>query len=339
METETRAVDRAVAAVSEVPYRGENGRAVRQTTPAEVIARHLRLFDVRPGMRVLEVGTGSGYSAALLSELVGPSGEVVSVDVEASLVERARDVHRRTGRHNITSVTGDGFAGHTPAAPFDRVVGWTTPPLLPRAWLEQTRPGGVVLAPVPCAPMLYSTVMLRTLVADDHTPVDASAHRGQYVPMRTAAVPSAGLIEASRPREGGGEFYLSAPWLRGRGGELAEEVFSRLLAAPHSEPFDEKWPEVEHLKTWLMAGGVEHLSVAGIGRETAIGITTPDSVGLAVLFPETRFLADSGRSPALAQLHALIRRWREAARPRVEDLVPRFEEAAEGWRLRLAPPA
>ncbi|GAB2913214.1 hypothetical protein GCM10022245_55240 [Streptomyces mayteni] len=329
------AVDRAIGRVSEALYRGRDGRAVRQTTPTEVIARHLRVLDVRPGQRVLEIGTGSGYSAAVLAEAVGPTGHVVSVDVVPELVERAATIHRDGFRPNITSVVGDGLVGWSEGAPFDRVVAWTQPPLLPEAWLTQTRIGGVVLAPVPCAPIAYSTVMARIEVGDDHSPVAVTPHRGQYVPMRTPGNRRRELVVAYRRPGGGGECYLSAPWLRGsKEPGLADAVLGRALAAEYSEPLEEGWPEVEHLKIWLMASEVERLSVAGLGRETAIGITTADDLALAVLFPEPRLLAESADSAALKELREWIGRWRDAGRPRIDRLRAWCEPVEGGWYLR-----
>ncbi|MDQ3822516.1 MAG: protein-L-isoaspartate O-methyltransferase [Actinomycetota bacterium] len=74
---------------SERLRRRPDGSPVRQVSSPDIVARMLRLLAVRTGDRVLEVGTGSGHSTALLAHLVGPSGSVVSLDVDRDLVERA----------------------------------------------------------------------------------------------------------------------------------------------------------------------------------------------------------------------------------------------------------
>jgi protein-L-isoaspartate O-methyltransferase len=84
----------------------------------------LRLLDVQAGHRVLEVGTGSGYSTALLAHLVGPCGRVSSVDIDPDLVARAGRLLGMDGHSNVTVVHADGRLGHRPGAPYDRVVAW-----------------------------------------------------------------------------------------------------------------------------------------------------------------------------------------------------------------------
>ena len=74
----------------------------------------LRLLGVQPGMRVLEVGIGSGYSTALLAHLVGPTGKVVSLDVDAGLTARAADLLERAGCGQVTVVAADGWPCRLP---------------------------------------------------------------------------------------------------------------------------------------------------------------------------------------------------------------------------------
>lgn len=143
------AVRTALEAVDEDYYTlRPDGNLVTQSTACWLIAATLDTLDVRPGMRVLEIGTGSGFSGALLSELVGPVGTVVSVDVVPGLIERARELHARQGRANIQLLTDDGGKGAPGHGTFDRIVAWTTPDLLPQAWADQAEPGAVIITPV-----------------------------------------------------------------------------------------------------------------------------------------------------------------------------------------------
>ncbi|MGH7747074.1 MAG: methyltransferase domain-containing protein [Candidatus Dormibacteria bacterium] len=113
----------------------------------QVVLSMLTALDVRAGQRVLEIGTGTGYSAALLAHCLGWDS-VTSVEVDPVIAEQARanlaKVHRP-----VTVVTGDGAAGYPPSAPYDRIV-CTAAVLagqLPYAWVQQTVPGGMVLTP------------------------------------------------------------------------------------------------------------------------------------------------------------------------------------------------
>jgi len=163
-------------------YRYDNGAGIQESSSLEAIARNTGVTDVRPGMRVLEIGTGSGYTGALLSRLVGPSGWVVSVDVNPRLVERARRLHSEDGFENIVVVLADGLTGCPDLAPFDRVVAWARPPYLPTTWLEQLAPGGVVVASLPTRPDVLGGL---TFIIDvvSGTPSVRSMLPGTFVPF------------------------------------------------------------------------------------------------------------------------------------------------------------
>ncbi|MGW5360530.1 protein-L-isoaspartate O-methyltransferase family protein [Actinopolymorpha pittospori] len=100
----------------------------------------LEQSDVWPGQRVLEIGTGIDYNAAVLSHLVGPDGQVTTIEYDAEIAERARETLEATGHENVRVVHGDGALGHPEGAPYDRVIvstgSWDVPP----AWLGQLTP-------------------------------------------------------------------------------------------------------------------------------------------------------------------------------------------------------
>src|SRR5690606_17587587 len=121
-------VDAALAAVDEDAYTLKpDGSLVTQTTATPLIATTLDSMDLRPGMRVLEIGTGSGFSGALLGELVGASGTVVSVDVDPGVIARARTRHQPAGRTSV-SLLAPGVKQCAPChSPFAPIVAWSTP--------------------------------------------------------------------------------------------------------------------------------------------------------------------------------------------------------------------
>lgn len=99
----------------------------------------------KPGDRVLEVGTGCGYQAAVLSRVVG---EVVTIERIASLADRARERLARLGYANIEVRTGDGFHGAPDRAPFDGILVTAAPETVPAPLLEQLGMGGRLVIPV-----------------------------------------------------------------------------------------------------------------------------------------------------------------------------------------------
>ena len=105
------------------------------------------LLMLREGDRVLEIGTGCGYHAAVTAELVG-SGNVYSVEYHEELAEQARERLAGAGYGAVSVRAGDGKQGWEEYAPYDRAYLTCAAPELPAAVVEQVRPGGVVLAPI-----------------------------------------------------------------------------------------------------------------------------------------------------------------------------------------------
>lgn len=106
------------------------------------------LLDLHEGMKVLEVGGGCGYHAAVMAELVGPSGHVYSVERIPELVEMARRNLERAGYRNVSMILGDGTLGYSEQAPYDRISVAASAPDIPEPLKEQLRPGGRMVIPV-----------------------------------------------------------------------------------------------------------------------------------------------------------------------------------------------
>jgi protein-L-isoaspartate(D-aspartate) O-methyltransferase len=102
-------------------------------------------LDVRPHHRVLEVGTGSGYQAAVLSKL---AREVVSIERYRTLADAARGRLKTLGCKNVEVLLGDGLAGDRMRAPFDRIVVTAAAESIPEPLVEQLAPDGVMVLPL-----------------------------------------------------------------------------------------------------------------------------------------------------------------------------------------------
>lgn len=110
-----------------------------------MVALMTELLELRGEERVLEVGTGSGYQAAVLGELCR---EVVTMERFADLADSARALLRDLGYLNVEVVVGDGTHGHAQGAPYDAVLVAAAAPRVARAWVEQLVDGGRLVAPV-----------------------------------------------------------------------------------------------------------------------------------------------------------------------------------------------
>jgi len=118
-----------------------------QTVSApHMVAIMLELAELKPGMNVLEIGTGSGWNAALISELV--KTDVYTVERIPELVEFARRNLERAGVKNVHVVLGDGTKGFPPKAPYDRIIVTAGAPRIPEPLIEQLKPGGMLIIPV-----------------------------------------------------------------------------------------------------------------------------------------------------------------------------------------------
>lgn len=118
------------------------GQTISQPSVVGLMTQALRL---EPRHKVLEVGTGSGYQAAILSQLVR---RVYTVDRHRSLVREAQEVFDRLGLANITAMTRDGSRGIPEQAPFDRIIVTAAAEDAPAMLLSQLRPGGIMVVPV-----------------------------------------------------------------------------------------------------------------------------------------------------------------------------------------------
>jgi protein-L-isoaspartate(D-aspartate) O-methyltransferase len=124
------------------PVRIGSGQTISQPF---IVALMTELLDVDPEHRVLDVGTGSGYQAAILGEL---AAEVHSIERHPKLAETARETLESLGYKNINVHVGDGSQGYPPAAPYDRIIVAAAAPAVPQALLDQMAPEGRLVLPV-----------------------------------------------------------------------------------------------------------------------------------------------------------------------------------------------
>lgn len=110
-----------------------------------IVGMMTETLDLDPGDRVLEVGTGSGYQAAILAQIVE---EVVTVEIVGPLAERAAEDLEALGYENITVILKDGYFGHEPKAPYDAIIVTAAAERVPPPLMRQLKPGGRMVIPV-----------------------------------------------------------------------------------------------------------------------------------------------------------------------------------------------
>lgn len=112
-----------------------------------MVAIMTELLDVKHGQHILEVGSGSGYQAAILAELVG-NGKIYTVERIPELAQMAKENLEKTGYMNVEVIHSDGTIGYEKEAPYDRIIVTAAAPRVPKALVEQLKEGGILLIPV-----------------------------------------------------------------------------------------------------------------------------------------------------------------------------------------------
>ncbi len=156
---------------------GEMGESAYDDTPLYIgegqtisaphmVAIMLEIMDLEPGMKVLEIGAGSGYNAALMAELVRPSGHVYSIERIDKLSKRARGNLERAGYGElVTVITADGSKGWKDEAPYDRIAVTAASPGIPQPLKDQLKEGGILL--IPAGTRLYQDLVKITRHGDE----------------------------------------------------------------------------------------------------------------------------------------------------------------------------
>jgi protein-L-isoaspartate(D-aspartate) O-methyltransferase len=204
-----------------------DGSSISCASQPDIVALMLDQLEAQPGERILELGAGTGYNAALIAHLVGESGQVTTIDVDDDLVEGARAHLAAAGFTNVEVVTRDGALGHAEGAPYDRIIATVGAYGIPHAWLEQLAPGGRLVAPQ----RLKGSVS-RSIVYEQHDGrwVSCGSEMNTFMPLRR------GIADDDRrdiPLSTDGTVRLHAP--------AAQNVDADAMAGVLEQPRTEEW--------------------------------------------------------------------------------------------------
>jgi protein-L-isoaspartate(D-aspartate) O-methyltransferase len=167
-----------------IPTKYLDGLAVSAASQPTIVAIMLEGLELAPGRRVLEIGAGTGYNAALMAHIVGTAGRVVTIDIDEDIVDGARAHLAAAGLPRVWVIRGDGAQGYADEAPYDRIILTVGAADVEEAWCDQLAPGGRLLLPLSIAGGVQKVVALEC--AGDHL---RSALMGEcrFMPLRGSA--------------------------------------------------------------------------------------------------------------------------------------------------------
>ncbi|WP_329522243.1 methyltransferase domain-containing protein [Spirillospora sp. NBC_01491] len=183
------------------PATGKGMISTGSSSAPFIMARLIEAMELEAGMRILEIGTGTGYNAAVLARLVG-TGNVISVEIDPVAAALAREALNSVGLP-VKVVAGNGEAGYPPGAPFERIIATASAHTVPYAWVRQVRPGGLIV--VPLAPTVHPDWPLAALrVRDDGTAQGRCVGPSPFMPLRAQRASARSVQDAEERWEAAG---------------------------------------------------------------------------------------------------------------------------------------
>ncbi|HEY3893782.1 MAG TPA: methyltransferase, FxLD system [Pseudonocardiaceae bacterium] len=307
--------------------RAGNGTAISSASSPNLVAEMLEVLDVAPGHRVLEIGAATGINAALLAELAGPTGTVVTIELDDDLAAGARAGLVAAGYSQVEVIRGDGALGHPARAPYDRIIVTAGAWDIVSAWWQQLALGGRLVVPL----RLHDSGLTRAVALDLQAPgrmTSTSAAVCGFVPLRGTAEQAERVVHLADDVV----LHLDAadvPDEAALGQALTYPAHTHWtgLRIRDSEP-------AAHLDLWLATTGSGHfgrLSVGPAARASALvdpalrwaGATLYDGATLAYLalrehneVSELGVIAHGPDSATLAaQVSDLLHRWNQTRPP------------------------
>jgi protein-L-isoaspartate(D-aspartate) O-methyltransferase len=303
------------------------GMAISSSSAPIIMGLMLEALQLSPGHRVLEVGAGTGYNAALLKYLVGDGGRVTSIDIESSFARRARRSLARAG-YSCRIVAGDGRDGWSHGAPYDRIMVTAASDAVPQAWRDQLIEGGLIELPF--------------RVTSGFLPQLVVTLRREGDRLRSVGVLS-GMFMALREKEGANSPIDHDPTLRavtgaeGRSAVVASlqgQMLSKFSATARQRALALLLGESHRLRsfpsesglgliTFLQLSGIADLVSCGVGNRYGVAIlgARGSSIVTVTRAPgQPAWIEAWGNEPAEPLFSRHLQRWERLGAPGLGDL-------------------
>lgn len=176
--------EQAYADEAIVIKRDPDGSATSSSSQPSMMAIMLEQLQLRPNDNVLEIGTGTGYNAAIMQYMVRPTGKVTSIEYDTVIANEAMNNLQRALMGDVTVVHGDGAQGFAPRANYDRIIATVGVWDIPRTLSRQLKPHGILVAPIWVCGLQFSAAFRMhpngTLTSEDNRPCGFIRMRGSF---------------------------------------------------------------------------------------------------------------------------------------------------------------
>jgi protein-L-isoaspartate(D-aspartate) O-methyltransferase len=282
---------------------GPGGMTSSSSSQPSIMAMMLAQLDPQPGDRVLEIGAGTGYNAALLAHLVGPGGQVTTIDIDPAITRAAQANLDRAGvgANQVAEVevrTGDGWLGAADRAPLDRIqatVGvWDLAP----AWADQLTPAGTLVAPLWLRAGVHVTAAFTRPAGDQR--------------LRSHRVVGCDFVRLRGPHAGPADIVEVQPGLLAAVDRVEDAQLALLRELLATTPVREAAPPIPKGMGWFArlalddSGAIQLLAPGDGDEEELRGLfdPTPTDPGLALVDQHEGQLAGFGNQASLSRLRA-----------------------------------
>lgn len=290
-----------------VPTHWEDGQPVSSASQPSIVALMLEQLRLAPGMRVLEIGAGTGYNAALLAEIVGPEGQVTTLDLDPQIANEAREHLAAAGYDGVRVLATDGWEGWAHGASYDRVILTVGASDISPAWFDQLADNGLLVLPL----------WLRAGEA-------SVALRKRWGRLQSESLLPCAFMRL-RGAQASAEQWVTLPGGRRLGGERVRDLAESIAEMLARRPRHRLWlPPSPALAQYLGLRGVQNVVLwpdpsqpRPIPPRGRLGIYVEDQDGPSlVLFGVGRpFLLCYGTPAAERALEAELTRWRGVSLP------------------------
>lgn len=305
--------------------RDETGTVTSSSSQPSMMVLMLEQLRVKPGHNILEIGTGTGYNAAIMQYLVGERGHITTVELDPQLAETAMTNLQRVAMGSLVRVVqADGAGGFAPRASYDRIIATAGIWDVPRAWVQQMKPRGVLVAPFWLEGFQYSAAF--------HLQPDGTLYSEHNLPCGFIRLKGAAIGDDMTYRVGK-SLYLQASG-------IIDPVQIEMLLSNDADtaylgyslsPQDYTFSVIPYLALNLP----ENMTLAAYGVLDDAMPYGIDGGGFAIIGPGSACFVTArgngkgysfGGADAILAMQDILTRWNHAGRPRLERL-----------RLRLSP--